>query len=67
MFKPERFQGSEVEKGGFKFKSFGSGRRQRPGSGLAIRLMALLLGTTRKTVRVIFRPRETLASALSQL
>ncbi|WRX30117.1 Cytochrome P450 - like 10 [Theobroma cacao] len=96
MFKPERFQGSgwEGERGGYKFIPFGLGRRQCPGEGLAMRLMALTLGTliqcfewrkagedrqanrvaanVHKTedvaLKVIFRPRKTLApSILSQL
>ncbi|KAL5777665.1 hypothetical protein ACOSP7_010591 [Xanthoceras sorbifolium] len=86
MFKPERFLGSEGEKGGYKFIPFGSGRRQCPGAGLAMRLMALSLGIliqcfdwentkediedaemNKAEMEIIFRPRKTLVSVLSQL
>ncbi|KAF8406252.1 hypothetical protein HHK36_008337 [Tetracentron sinense] len=44
-FKPERFQGMDVEREGFKFMPFGMGRRGCPGAGLATRAVALVLGT----------------------
>ncbi|KAK3231289.1 hypothetical protein Dsin_003170 [Dipteronia sinensis] len=44
-FKPERFLESEEEKGMFKFIIFGIGRRICPGEDLAMRIMALSLGT----------------------
>ncbi|XP_058222410.1 cytochrome P450 81Q32-like isoform X2 [Rhododendron vialii] len=45
LFKPERFNGPEGEKVGYKFVPFGSGRRACPGVSLAMRVMALALGT----------------------
>ncbi|KAJ0091400.1 hypothetical protein Patl1_13992 [Pistacia atlantica] len=44
-FKPERFQDIAAEKGGCKFMSFGIGRRICPGASLAMRVIALSLGT----------------------
>ncbi|XP_074275614.1 cytochrome P450 81Q32-like [Silene latifolia] len=44
-FKPERFQGVEGHKIGYKMMPFGSGRRSCPGEGLAIRVMGMVLGT----------------------
>ncbi|KAF5185352.1 Cytochrome p450 [Thalictrum thalictroides] len=43
-FKPERFEGLEGTREGFKFMPFGSGRRGCPGEGLAMRVVALALG-----------------------
>ncbi|GKV04514.1 hypothetical protein SLEP1_g16666 [Rubroshorea leprosula] len=42
-FKPERFQGLEGNKDGFKFMPFGSGRRGCPGEGLATHVVGLTL------------------------
>ncbi|KAL2232633.1 isoflavone 2'-hydroxylase-like [Sesamum indicum] len=44
-FKPERFRGFDGGYDGFKFLPFGIGRRACPGSGMAMRLMGLALGT----------------------
>ncbi|KAF6176218.1 hypothetical protein GIB67_023509 [Kingdonia uniflora] len=45
-FMPERFEGGETEKvDGYKFIPFGVGRRSCPGSGLAMRVVGLALGT----------------------
>ncbi|KAF5188850.1 Cytochrome p450 [Thalictrum thalictroides] len=43
-FKPERFEGVQGERDGFKFIPFGVGRRGCPGAGLAMKTMALVLG-----------------------
>ncbi|KAL3840448.1 hypothetical protein ACJIZ3_025039 [Penstemon smallii] len=45
LFKPERFKGIEGEFDGYRFIPFGMGRRACPGSGMAMRLMGLALGT----------------------
>ncbi|PIA55938.1 hypothetical protein AQUCO_00700331v1 [Aquilegia coerulea] len=45
-FMPERFEGVQGEKEmGFKFMPFGVGRRMCPGANLAMRVVALALGT----------------------
>ncbi|KAL7245327.1 hypothetical protein ACSBR2_000618 [Camellia fascicularis] len=44
-FKPERFEGVEGGREGFKFIPFGVGRRACPGAALAIRVIGLALGT----------------------
>lgn len=43
-FKPERFEGLEGVRDGYKMMPFGSGRRSCPGEGLAVRMVALSLG-----------------------
>ncbi|CAI9267117.1 unnamed protein product [Lactuca saligna] len=43
-FDPERFEGLEGTRDGFKFMPFGSGRRSCPGEGLAMWLIGLTLG-----------------------
>ncbi|KAJ4977170.1 hypothetical protein NE237_002276 [Protea cynaroides] len=43
-FKPERFQGIEGEREGYKFIPFGLGRRGCPGAGMGIRMVSLALG-----------------------
>ncbi|KAF8406250.1 hypothetical protein HHK36_008335 [Tetracentron sinense] len=43
-FRPERFEGVDGEREGFKFMPFGLGRRGCPGAGLAMRVVALVLG-----------------------
>lgn len=44
-FKPERFEGIEGVRDGFRFMPFGSGRRGCPGEGLAMRVVGLALGS----------------------
>ncbi|GLT62909.1 hypothetical protein SLA2020_355110 [Shorea laevis] len=44
-FKPERFQGLEGNRDGFKLMPFGSGRRGCPGEGLATRMVGLTLAS----------------------
>lgn len=44
MFKPERFEGLEGTRDGFKLMPFGSGRRSCPGEGLAVRVIGSTLG-----------------------
>ncbi|PIN01564.1 Cytochrome P450 CYP2 subfamily [Handroanthus impetiginosus] len=44
VFKPERFEGLEGNRDGFKLTPFGSGRRSCPGEGLAMRMMGFGLG-----------------------
>ncbi|KAK3016882.1 hypothetical protein RJ639_005897 [Escallonia herrerae] len=44
-FKPERFEGLEGSRDGFKFVQFGYGRRLCPGESLAMRVVGLALGS----------------------
>ncbi|VFQ99068.1 unnamed protein product [Cuscuta campestris] len=44
-FKPERFEGVEGARVGYKMMPFGSGRRGCPGEGLAWRMVGLSLGS----------------------
>lgn len=48
-FRAERFEGinnnNNDEMGGYKFLTFGKGKRCCPGSGMAIRFISLLIGT----------------------
>ncbi|XP_071686649.1 cytochrome P450 81Q32-like [Rutidosis leptorrhynchoides] len=43
-FYPERFEGLEGTRDGYKLMPFGSGRRSCPGEGLAVRVMGSTLG-----------------------
>ncbi|KAK1436617.1 hypothetical protein QVD17_02399 [Tagetes erecta] len=43
-FNPERFEGLEGTRDGFKLLPFGSGRRGCPGEGLAVRMLGMTLG-----------------------
>lgn len=44
-FRPERFEGLEGYRDGFKFMPFGFGRRSCPGEGMAMRMVGLALGS----------------------
>ncbi|XVE55803.1 hypothetical protein DITRI_Ditri03aG0186500 [Diplodiscus trichospermus] len=44
-FKPERFEGVEGARDGFKSMPFGAGRRGCPGEGLGLRIVGLTLGS----------------------
>ncbi|CAL5332497.1 unnamed protein product [Camellia sinensis] len=44
-FMPERFEGLERSRDGFKLMPFGSGRRSCPGEGLALRVVGLAMGS----------------------
>ncbi|XP_027092262.1 cytochrome P450 81Q32-like [Coffea arabica] len=44
-FKPERFEGLEGTRDGYKLMPFGSGRRGCPGEGLAMRMVGFALGS----------------------
>lgn len=44
-FNPERFEGLEGSREGFKFLPFGYGRRSCPGEGLAVRMLGMTLGS----------------------
>lgn len=44
-FNPERFEGIEGTRDGYKLMPFGSGRRGCPGEGLAVRVLGMTLGS----------------------
>ncbi|KAJ9559896.1 hypothetical protein OSB04_005056 [Centaurea solstitialis] len=44
-FRPERFEGLEGYRDGFKYMPFGFGRRSCPGEGMATRMVAMGLGS----------------------
>lgn len=44
-FKPERFQGHQGARDGFRMMPFGSGRRGCPGEGLGLKMVGLALGS----------------------
>ncbi|XP_052625205.1 cytochrome P450 81Q32-like [Lactuca sativa] len=44
-YNPERFEGVEGTRDGFKLLPFGYGRRSCPGEGLAVRVLGMTLGT----------------------
>ncbi|GAA0157547.1 oxygenase [Lithospermum erythrorhizon] len=44
-FMPERFEGMEGTRDGYKFMPFGTGRRSCPGEGLANRMVGLTIGS----------------------
>lgn len=44
-FKPERFEGLEGSRDGYKLMPFGAGRRRCPAENLALRMVGLALGT----------------------
>nr|AIM45245.1 flavonoid 3' hydroxylase-like protein [Fagopyrum tataricum] len=44
-FRPERFEGVEGNRDGFKFMPFGVGRRACPGANLGVKMVALTLAT----------------------
>ena len=44
-FNPERFEGLDGTRDGFKLMPFGSGRRSCPGEGLAVRVLGMSLGS----------------------
>ncbi|KAJ0795324.1 putative cytochrome P450 [Helianthus annuus] len=44
-FRPERFEGLEGFRDGFKLMPFGFGRRSCPGEGMSMRLVGLVLGS----------------------
>ncbi|KAK9053946.1 hypothetical protein SSX86_025021 [Deinandra increscens subsp. villosa] len=44
-FNPERFNGLEGTRDGFKLMPFGSGRRSCPGEGLAVRMLGTTIGS----------------------
>lgn len=44
-FRPERFEGLDGARDGFKMMPFGSGRRGCPGEGLGLRIVGLAIGS----------------------
>ncbi|KAK9748511.1 hypothetical protein RND81_02G062800 [Saponaria officinalis] len=79
-FRPERFEGVEGYKIGYKMMPFGSGRRSCPGEGLAVRVVGLAVGCLiqcfelervgdelAEPLKAKVRPREVMTKLLSEI